>query len=250
MNAPNGHALSVRGLRAVRGTVEVLRGVDVDVARGETCALMGLSGAGKTTILRSVAALQSFSAGTIGVGGFELHPGPVPPESRLREFRRKLGLVFQSHALFEHLTVLDNVTLAPMHVLGWPRSRADEAAMKLLGSLGIAERARAYPREISGGQAQRAAIARALAMDPLVLLMDEPTSALDPARRGALGETLRALAAEGRGLLISTHDLDFVRGFADRVVILADGLVMETGTPKEILDNPRHPATRALISNS
>jgi polar amino acid transport system ATP-binding protein len=240
-------ALAIRDLRATRGENAVLRGVDINVAPGEVWALMGLSGAGKTTVLRVVAALQPFTSGSISVGNFSLQPGAVPPESRLKGLREKVGMVFQSHALFEHLSVLDNVTLAPMHVLNWPRERANKTAMDLLESLGVAERARAFPREISGGQAQRVAIARALALDPLMLLMDEPTSALDPARRGALGETLRRLAAQGRGLLISTHDVEFARAHADRVAILSQGEVVERGAPRNVLDNPNHQATRELL---
>ena len=240
-------ALAIRDLHVTRGSMNVLRGVTLDVASGEVCALMGLSGAGKTTVLRAVAALQPFSAGTIDVGNFVLHPGPVPPESRLRQLRNKVGMVFQGHALFEHLTVLENVTLAPVHVFGWPRERANEVALALLTSLGVAERAHALPREVSGGQAQRVAIARALALGPVMLLMDEPTSALDPARRGSLGETLRSLAAEGRGLLIATHDAEFVRTHADRAVILADGVVVEDGRASEVLTRPSHQATRELL---
>ena len=240
-------ALAIRELHATRGANAVLRGVDLDVAPGEVWALMGLSGAGKTTVLRVVAALQPFSSGTISVGGFSLMPGAVPPESQLKRLRSKVGMVFQSHSLFEHLTVLDNITLAPTHVLQWPLDRARKVAMDLLESLGVAERAGAYPREISGGQAQRVAIARALALDPLMLLMDEPTSALDPARRGALGETLRALAKQGRGLLISTHDVEFARTHADRVAILSQGAVVERGAPHEVLDHPTHQATRELL---
>jgi ABC-type polar amino acid transport system ATPase subunit len=240
-------ALAVRGLHATVGTAAVLRGVDLDVASGEICALMGLSGAGKTTVLRAIAAVQPFSAGTIDVDGFALHPGPVPPESRLRGLRSKVGMVFQGYALFEHLTALENVTLAPVHVFGWSRDRADAAALALLTTLGVAERARAYPREVSGGQAQRIAIARALALDPHLLLLDEPTSALDPARRGALGETLRGLAAQGRGLLIGTHDTGFVRAYADRVVILSEGVVVEEGHAATVLAQPSHQATRELL---
>src|SRR4029079_4544581 len=186
-------------------------GVDLEVNAGEIVALMGLSGAGKTTVLRAVAALQPFSAGTITVDDVALHPGPLPPQSRLRGLRAKVGMVFQEHALFEHLTVLDNVTLAPIHALGWTTDRSREAATKLLNSLGVAERAEAFPRQLSGGQAQRVAIARALVLDPQLLLMDEPTSALDPARRVALAETLKGLTRGGRALLISTHDEEFAR---------------------------------------
>jgi ABC-type polar amino acid transport system ATPase subunit len=159
----------------------------------------------------------------IRVGALELTPGPVPPESRLRELRRQVGVVFQSAALFEHMTAIANVTLAPIHALGWSADRAREAGMHLLESLGVAERADAYPRQLSGGEAQRVAIARALAVDPSVLLMDEPTSALDPARRNALGASLRALARDGRALLIATHDVDFAQAYADRHLLLEGG---------------------------
>lgn len=242
--------LNVTGLRVVRGTREILRGVDLQVAPGEICALMGASGAGKSTVLRSIAALQAFDGGTIDAGGFTLHPGPVPRQGRLKELRSRVGMVFQAHSLFEHLSALDNVTLAPVHALGWTRDRAKEVAMRLLEELGVAHRATAYPRELSGGEAQRVAIARALAPDPMLLLMDEPTSALDPARRGALGETLQELARKGgRGLLISTHDVDFARGCCGRVLILADGQVVEEGPARDVLASPRHPATRELLQH-
>ncbi|HZK79339.1 MAG TPA: ATP-binding cassette domain-containing protein [Gemmatimonadaceae bacterium] len=221
------NALTIEGLEVVRGSQRVLRGVDLTVNAGEIVALMGLSGAGKTTVLRAVAALQPFSAGTITLGDVALHPGPLPPQSRLGELRAKVGMVFQEHALFEHLTVLDNVTLAPIHARGWTRDRAIKAATQLLDSLGVAERAEAFPRQLSGGQAQRVAIARALVLDPQLLLMDEPTSALDPARRVALATTLRKLTEGGRGLLISTHDADFARACADRIVGLADGVIAD-----------------------
>lgn len=239
--------LTIRGLRATRGEKEVLRGVDLDLAAGEIIALMGVSGAGKSTVLRAVAALQPFSAGRIVVDGFALEPGPLAPESRLRPLRRKVGFVFQAHSLFEHLTVMDNVTLAPVHAQRWARERARQTAAALLESLGVAARANAYPRQLSGGEAQRVAIARALALDPHILLMDEPTSALDPARRGALGEALVALARQGRGLLIATHDVDFARAAADRVVVLADGLLVEEGPAPDVLANPTHAATRELL---
>lgn len=244
MSAP----LEVRGLCVQRDGQEVLRGVDLDVAPGEVCALMGVSGAGKSTVLRTIAALQPFSAGRISVGDVTLQPGPLPPESRLRALRRAVGMVFQSHALFEHLTALDNVTLAPMHALGWPRQRAVDVARGLLDTLGVLPRAGALPRALSGGEAQRVAIARALAPDPLLLLMDEPTSALDPARRGSLGETLRALARSGRALLIATHDVDFARACADRVGVLSHGVLVEHGPAELVLTRPQHDATRELLS--
>ncbi|HYH83271.1 MAG TPA: ATP-binding cassette domain-containing protein [Longimicrobium sp.] len=243
-------ALTVTGLRVVRGEREILRGVDLRVEPGELCALMGGSGAGKSTVLRSVAALQPFESGTIDAGGFVLQPGPVPRESRLKELRSRVGMVFQAHSLFEHLCALDNVTLAPVHALGWTRAKAKEVALGLLEALGVAHRAAAFPRELSGGEAQRVAIARALAPNPMLLLMDEPTSALDPARRGALGDTLCELAREGgRGLLISTHDVEFARGFCDRVVILSDGVLVEEGPAADVLERPTHPATRDLLQH-
>ena len=218
--------LAVSGLRVRHGDREVLRGVDLGVPRGEICALMGASGAGKTTVLRSIAALQSFDAGTITVDDAVLRAGPLPPQSRLGALRRHVGMVFQAHALFEHLSAIDNVTLALLHVLRWDRSRANTRARELLDALGVAARADAFPRQLSGGEAQRVAIARALALDPTLLLMDEPTAALDPARRGALGEILRGLAQQGRALLVSTHDMEFARSVADRVITLADGKVL------------------------
>ena len=212
--------LTIERLVVRHGDRDVVRSLSLQVARGEIMALMGPSGAGKTTALRAVAALQPFAAGRIEVDGVSLSPGPVPPESELRELRRRVGFVFQSHALFEHLSALDNVTLALRHVLRRTGADSEAVAMKLLDALDVGPRARAYPRELSGGEAQRVAIARALAPDPLLLLMDEPTAALDATRREALGTALRQLARGGRGLLIATHDSEFARGYADRSVLL------------------------------
>ena len=220
-------ALAIRNLEVTRGSRPVLKGLDLDVEAGEIVALMGLSGAGKTTVLRAVAALQPFSAGSIVLEDAALRPGALPPQSRLGALRSKVGMVFQEHALFEHLTVLDNVTLAPIHARGWARDKANRAAMQWLESLGVSERASAFPRQLSGGQAQRVAIARALVLDPHLLLMDEPTSALDPARRITLAATLKKLTDGGRALLISTHDSDFAKACADRIVTLAHGQIAE-----------------------
>jgi ABC-type polar amino acid transport system ATPase subunit len=212
--------LAIEQLRVRYDGRDILRNLSLQVARGEIVALMGPSGVGKTTALRAVAALQPFDAGQITVDGFALGSGPVPPESRLVPLRRRVGLVFQAHALFEHLSALDNVTLALRHVLRRTRAQAEATASRLLQALDVAFRAGAWPRQLSGGEAQRVAIARALALDPQLLLMDEPTAALDPARRSALGATLRDLAAQGRGLLVATHDADFARMHSDRVVTL------------------------------
>lgn len=220
-------ALEVRGLEVERGSQRVLKGVDLTVNPGEIVALMGPSGSGKTTILRAIAALQQFTAGQIVLGDVSLRPGPIPKQSQLGGLRSKVGMVFQEHALFEHLTVMANITLAPLHARGWSEERAKSAAMELLHSLGVAERASAYPRQLSGGQAQRVAIARALVLDPQLLLMDEPTSALDPARRAALAETLKQLTRGGRALLISTHDEDFAAACADRTVMLDNGVIVQ-----------------------
>jgi ABC-type polar amino acid transport system ATPase subunit len=228
MQNDNHAALTIRNLRLNRGTREILKGVDVDVASGEVCVLMGASGAGKSTILRTVAALEPFHEGRIEIGDFALTPGPLPPQSSLKPLRKRVGMVFQMHALFEHVDVVHNITLAPMHVHGMTHEASAKKAQDLLDELGISHRASAYPRQLSGGEAQRVAIARALAVDPQILLMDEPTAALDPARRGALGELLRSLAKAGRALLIATHDVDFARNFADRVVALDQGLVSGT----------------------
>jgi ABC-type polar amino acid transport system ATPase subunit len=239
--------LHISDLRLLRGTREVLRGVSLEARRGEVVALMGLSGGGKTTVLRAITALEPFDGGVIEVDGVTLRQGPLPSRRTLAELRRRVGMVFQLHYLFEHLTALDNVTLAPIHVSHAARQAAQERAVVLLESLGVAHRKNAYPRELSGGEAQRVALARAMAMDPPLLLMDEPTASLDPARRFDLGDTLVGLARGGRTLVITTHDDDFARDFADRVIILAEGEVVEQGRAREVLTNPTHIATRMLL---
>lgn len=239
--------LTIKDLRLKRGPREVLRGVSLNVERGELVALMGLSGGGKTTVLRAITALETFDGGTIDVDGVTLHAGRLPSRATLRELRTRVGLVFQLHYLFEHLTAMENVTLAPVHVARAARGDAEARAVTLLDSLGVAHRRNAYPRELSGGEAQRVAIARAMAMEPPLLLMDEPTASLDPARRFELGQTLRQLTSGGRTLLITTHDDDFARDFASRAIILAEGEVVEEGDPREVLTRPKHPATRGFL---
>ena len=235
--------LTVEGLTLARGARQILRGVDLHVGGGELVALMGLSGSGKTTVLRTVAGLEAFGGGRIEVAGLSLDP-----QARLHvELHHKVGMVFQFHCLWDHLSAIDNITLAPVHVYGTTPAEAAARARALLAQLGVAHREQALPRELSGGEAQRVAIARALAADPRLLLMDEPTASLDPARRGELGLTLQQLVATGRSLLLTSHDDDFVREFATRVVVLADGLVVEEGPPRRVLTAPRHDATRRLL---
>lgn len=239
--------LRIHDLRLRRGAREVLRGVSFDVAQGELVALMGLSGGGKTTVLRAITALEPFDGGTIDVGGVVLQAGRSLDRATTRELRTRVGMVFQYHFLWEHLTALQNVTLAPMQVAKVSRADAERRANELLQSLGVAHRRDAWPRELSGGEAQRVAIARAMAIEPPLLLMDEPTASLDPARRVELGHTLRGLTTGGRTLVITTHDDDFARDFATRVIVLADGEVVEEGDPREVLTRPQHAATRAFL---
>jgi ABC-type polar amino acid transport system ATPase subunit len=246
MASADGVVLAIAGLRLSRGAREILRGVDLMVTRGEIVALMGLSGSGKTTILRSVAGLEPFDAGEIRVNDVVL-PARMDPKHARRALHQKVGMVFQFHYLFEHLTALDNVCLAPVHVQGRALPEVKVRAEQLLAQVGVGHRATALPRELSGGEAQRVAIARALAVDPPLLLLDEPTASLDPARRNELGDTLSQLAAEGRTLVMTSHDDDFVRDFASRVVVLAGGTVVEQGEPAKVLSAPQHPATRELL---
>jgi ABC-type polar amino acid transport system ATPase subunit len=212
--------LTVRDLEVRRGARSVVRGVSLDVARGEIVAVMGASGAGKTSVLRALAGLDPIAAGSVAVDGLQLSAGPLPRGEALRELHRRVGMVFQFHHLFEHLTALHNVWLALVHVQRQPQREAERKARELLDHLGVGARADAVPRELSGGEAQRVAIARALAVGPPLLLMDEPTASLDPARRGELATTLRQLASGGRTLVIATHDEEFAGACAHRVLIM------------------------------
>jgi ABC-type polar amino acid transport system ATPase subunit len=215
--------MRVDDLHLQRGIRPILNGVSIDVRRGELMAVMGPSGSGKTTILRAIAGLERFQAGRIVVDGVALAGGADIPSPTLRELRRKVGMVFQFHCLFEHLSAIANVCLAPVHAYGLTPADAKRRAIELLTTFGVDHRADALPRQLSGGEAQRVAIARALAVDPPVLLMDEPTASLDPERRAELGALLNQLRRQGRTLLIATHDDDFAREFATRVVRLRDG---------------------------
>jgi ABC-type polar amino acid transport system ATPase subunit len=238
--------LKTTALRLSRGDRQVLCGVDISVARGEVLALIGLSGSGKTTILRSIAGLESFEAGEIQVDRVTIAANTSTRRAR-HLLHQRVGMVFQFHFLFEHLTALENVWLAPVQVQNRSREEAQARARALLDRLGVGHRADALPRSLSGGEAQRVAIARALAVDPPVLLLDEPTASLDPARRNELGDSLRQLASDGRTLVMTSHDDEFVRDFATRVIVLADGCVVEAGDPQRVLTTPEHPATRQLL---
>jgi ABC-type polar amino acid transport system ATPase subunit len=198
--------------------------VTAEINRGEVVALMGPSGSGKTTILRAIAGLEPFDTGGIEVDGILL-ASRTDPRAALKALRRKVGMVFQFHCLFEHLPALENVWLAPVHAHGIPRAEAERRGLQLLTTLGVEHRARALPRELSGGEAQRVAIARALAVDPPVLLMDEPTASLDPARRVELATLVRQLVNRDRTLIISTHDEDFAEAAATRVLRLSEGRI-------------------------
>jgi ABC-type polar amino acid transport system ATPase subunit len=219
------NVLAIRDLEVRRGARPVVRGVSLDVTRGEILAVMGASGAGKTSVLRAVAGLDPIAAGSVAIDGLQLSAGPLPRGEALRELHRRVGMVFQFHHLFEHLTALHNVWLALVHVQRQPQPEAERKARELLDHLGVGARADAVPRELSGGEAQRVAIARALAVGPPLLLMDEPTASLDPARRGELAATLRQLASEGRTLIVATHDEEFARACAHRVLIMNEGRV-------------------------
>lgn len=223
MNEP---VLRVRNVRLSRGERRILDGASLDADRGELVAVMGPSGSGKTTLLRAIAGLDPFQAGRIAVDEVILEGGSVAPTRTLRALCRKVGIVFQFHCLFEHLSALDNVCLAPVHAYGVAAREAEQRARVLLRAFGVEHRAEALPRYLSGGEAQRVAIARALAVDPPVLLMDEPTASLDPARRAELGELMRTLIAEKRTLVIATHDEEFARAWATRLLRVQDGAVV------------------------
>ena len=218
--------LEVRDLHLRRGERTILAGATFSIARGGVAALMGPSGSGKTTILRAIAGLERFDRGTIHVEGVRLQGGVNASAALLKSLRRQVGLVFQFHHLFDHLSALRNITLAPTHVLGVATAAAEARAMELLAALGVEHRAAALPRELSGGEAQRVAIARALAVDPPLLMMDEPTASLDPSRRNELGELLAQLAGQNRTILLSTHDDDFARRWATTILRMNNGAVL------------------------
>lgn len=235
--------LAVDGVGKRFGSTEVLRSVTLELGEHQVMSLIGPSGCGKSTLLRCINALELIDAGVIRIGG-ERVSGPGVDLNRLR---REVGIVFQSYNLFPHMTVLDNVTLAPRRVLGMPRAEADATAEQLLRRIGLWEKAREYPERLSGGQQQRVAIARALAMGPRLLLLDEITSALDPELIGEVLGIVRELAAEGMTMVLATHEMTFARDVSDIVCFLADGTICESGPPDVVLTNPQQERTQAFL---
>jgi polar amino acid transport system ATP-binding protein len=236
----------VRGLQKSFGTRKVLRGIDAEVARGETIAVVGPSGGGKSTFLRCLNGLTSFDAGTVEVAGLTLAPKTRPDAAVLRPLRSRVGLVFQGFHLFPHLTALQNVCVAPLHVKREPRDVVEEKARALLQRVGLGDRGGARPAQLSGGQQQRVAIARALAMDPELLMLDEPTSALDPEMRGEVLAVLRDLSKTCT-MIVVTHEMSFARNVASRIWVFDDGKLVEDGTPSQVTEHPRSDRARAFF---
>ncbi|MHB0775026.1 amino acid ABC transporter ATP-binding protein [Halomonas sp. WWR20] len=229
------------------GSLHVMRDIDLEVASGEVVVVIGASGSGKSTLIRCVNGLEEFQSGSIVVDGKQLLPHGKGGKS-LQTIRTEVGMVFQQFNLFPHLSVRDNVTLAPMKVRGWSRTKATETAQRLLERVGITDQADKFPGQLSGGQQQRVALARALAMEPRLMLFDEPTSALDPEMIGEVLDAMRELAAEGMTMMIVTHEMGFAREVADRVIFVHGGEIVEQGPPHRVFDNPRHERTQAFLS--
>jgi ABC-type polar amino acid transport system ATPase subunit len=243
---------SVRALRTRLSTTEVLRGVAFTVEKGEVVAIIGPSGGGKSTLLRALNYLTPFSEGEVQIADQRLRPGMSERADAavLRAVRTRVGMVFQTFHLFPHLTALGNIMEAPRRVLRLPAALARQRAQELLNRVGLAEYANAFPHTLSGGQQQRVAIARALAMEPEVLLLDEPTSALDPKLVGEVLAVVVDLAAAGQTMLIVTHEIGFARRVAHRVLVLADGQIVESGAPEDVLERPQAAATRTFLGRA
>ena len=242
--------ISVRNLRKSFKGQEVLKGIDLDVAAGEVVAIIGPSGSGKTTLLRCLNLLEEPSGGQISVSNIHIDADrPLKIQQGLvRKLRQHVGFVFQSFNLFPHRTALENVIEGPVQVKKEPRPLAIERARALLARVGLTGKEEAYPKHLSGGQQQRVAIARALAMQPDVILFDEPTSALDPELIGEVLETIRGLAEEKRTMVIVTHEMNFARNVANRVIFLDSGVIVEQGEAKAVFDSPREARTRQFLS--
>jgi len=233
------------------GAYQALHQVSLTIAPGEVVVLIGASGSGKSTLIRCVNGLESYHEGSIAVSCVQLPRGELRSkrdDDRLRSIRRQVGMVFQQFNLFSNLTAIENVTLAPRRVLGMKPEAATAEGLKLLSRVGLADHAWKYPAELSGGQQQRVAIARSLAMQPRIMLFDEPTSALDPEMVGEVLDVMRELRSDGMTMLIVTHEMGFAREVADRVVYMDQGAIVETGSPTDIFDKPRHARTNAFLS--
>ncbi|MQA76918.1 MAG: ATP-binding cassette domain-containing protein [Streptosporangiales bacterium] len=234
----------VSELRKSFGTIEVLRGIDLEVERGQVVCVIGPSGSGKSTLLRCVNLLEQPNGGSVVVDGIEL----TDPDADLDAARKRIGMVFQSFNLFSHLTVLENLTVAQRKVLRRGRSQAEEVARRNLEKVGLTGREQAMPTQLSGGQQQRVAIARALSMDPQLMLFDEPTSALDPELVGDVLGVMRQLAEEGMTMLVVTHEMQFAREVADKVLFMDGGVVVEQGHPEQVIADPREARTKEFLA--
>ena len=236
--------IKVDGLLKSFGKIEVLKGIDTEIKRGEVVVIIGASGSGKSTFLRCLNLLEEPTGGHILFEGTDI----TDPKTNINTHRMKMGMVFQQFNLFPHMTVLRNMTLAPMKLLGLSREKAEKRAMELLKKVGLDDRADAYPSQLSGGQKQRVAIVRALCMEPEVMLFDEPTSALDPEMVGEVLTVIKDLASEGMTMAVVTHEMGFAREVADRVMFIDDGVINEEGSPEEIFGNPQSPRLKEFLS--
>jgi polar amino acid transport system ATP-binding protein len=243
--------LKLEGIHKRFGDLEVLRGIDLEVAKGEVVCVLGPSGSGKSTLLRCINVLEPPEEGEIFLEGHDICRGPSAPAGEagyeLDFVRQRVGIVFQQFNLFPHRTALQNVTMAQERVLGRTREEARAKATQLLQRVGLADKIDEYPERLSGGQQQRVAIARALAMDPHVMLFDEVTSALDPELVKEVLDVLRELAGEGMTMIVVTHEMGFARDVGDRVVFMDDGVIVEQGRPDEVLDDPREERTKKFL---
>ncbi|MFH8346477.1 amino acid ABC transporter ATP-binding protein [Streptomyces sp. NPDC018045] len=242
--ATAGRAIEVEGLHKSFGALEVLKGIDFSVERGEVVCVIGPSGSGKSTLLRCVNLLEEPTAGRVTVAGTEV----TDPDVDIDRVRRRIGMVFQSFNLFPHLTVLENLTIAQRRVLRRGRTAAERGARANLARVGLSDKETAYPAQLSGGQQQRVAIARALSMEPELMLFDEPTSALDPELVGDVLAVMRSLAQDGMTMLVVTHEMSFAREVADRVVFMDGGVIVEEGPPERVVSAPQHERTRTFLA--
>jgi len=236
--------VKVENLHKSFGSLEVLKGIDSEIALGEVVVVIGPSGSGKSTFLRCLNGLEDFQAGEIYIDKIKLHD----QKTDINEVRAEIGMVFQNFNLFPHMSVLDNITLSPVKVRKQSKNEAEEIALNLLEKVGLKDKAQAYPGQLSGGQKQRVAIARALAMKPKAMLFDEPTSALDPEMVGEVLGVMKQLAEEGMTMVVVTHEMGFAREVGDRVIFMDEGIIIEQGTPEEIFSNPQHERTKSFLS--